>query len=224
VADPVHFPDHITYPSKAELLVCLPSELTSLNTAKAWRSLAMSLGLSLLAYAAGTQIPLQLSAVPLWLLYVLSTGNVAGGCWVIAHECGHHAFPPNPRLERWVGFVLHSRMLVPYFTWQRSHAVHHANCNHLEGGETHVPPRISSPSGRLVEALNRQLGSRLFGLLARITHLLLGWPLYLLFGVKGGEEYGALTSHIWQGWPLTANGACCFQTPSAAECCSRDSA
>ena len=184
----------------------------------------MSLGLSLLAYAAGTQIPLQLSAVPLWLLYVLSTGNVAGGCWVIAHECGHHAFPPNPRLERWVGFVLHSRMLVPYFTWLRSHAVHHAYCNHLEGGETHVPPRISSPSGRLVEALNRQLGSRLFGLLARITHLLLGWPLYLLFGVKGGEEYGALTSHIWQGWPLTANGACCFQTPSAAGCCSRNSA
>ena len=159
----------------------------------------MSLSLSLLAYAAGTQIPLQPSAAPLWLLYALITGTVAGGCWVIAHECGHNAFHPNRRVERGVGFVLHTLLLVPYFTWQRSHAVHHANCNHLEAGETHVPPRISSWSGLLVESLSRRLGSRLYGLLALISHLLLGWPLYLLFGIKGGEEYGTFNSHFWRG-------------------------
>ena len=36
------------------------------------------------------------------------------GCWVIAHECGHHAFHPNRRVEAVVGFVLHSLLLVPY--------------------------------------------------------------------------------------------------------------
>jgi fatty acid desaturase len=190
-------PSPIIYPSKSELLNCLPADLSRINTAKAWRSLAMSLGLSLTAYAVGTQIPLEPMAAPLWLLYGLITGTVAGGCWVIAHECGHNAFHPNRRLERWVGFVLHSLLLVPYFSWQRSHAVHHANCNFLEGGETHVPPRLSSPSGRLLALLNRQLGTRVFGLLCLVFHLFLGWPLYLFLGIKGGEEYGTFNSHFW---------------------------
>ncbi len=162
----------------------------------------MSLGLSLLAYGVGTQIPLQLSAAPLWVLYAVVTGTVAGGCWVIAHECGHRAFHPNPRVEACVGFVLHSLLLVPYFTWQRSHAVHHANCNHLEGGETHVPPRSNSRTGRFLLALRRRIGAGAFGILALISHLLLGWPLYLLFGVAGGEDYGAPTSHFWNGAPF----------------------
>lgn len=194
-----------SYPSKAELLNCLPSELTNFNPVKAWGSLAMSVGLSVGAYGIGTQIPLQIGAAPLWLLYAIVTGTVAGGCWVIAHECGHHAFHPNRRIERLVGFVLHSLLLVPYFSWQRSHAVHHANCNHLEGGETHVPPRASSFAGRVLGQLHRQLGENLFGCLYLANYLLLGWPLYLIFGVAGGEDYGSPTSHFWNG-PAFNNG------------------
>jgi hypothetical protein len=37
------------------------------------------------------------------------------------------------------------------------------------------------------------------GCLALVNHLLLGWPLYLLFGVAGGSDYGAPTSHFWPG-------------------------
>lgn len=191
-----------SYPSKAELLACLPPELLELNPAKAWRSLGGSLALSLLAYGLGTQIPLVPGAAPLWLLYGVVTGTVAGGCWVIAHECGHHAFHPNRRVEAAVGFVLHSLLLVPYFTWQRSHAVHHAHCNHLERGETHVPPRADSPVGRLVLAVKRRLGTALFGSLSLLSRLLLGWPLYLFFGVAGGSDYGTPTSHFWLGVPF----------------------
>jgi omega-6 fatty acid desaturase (delta-12 desaturase) len=189
-------------PSKAELLACLPPELLSFKPAKAWGSLFMSLSLSLLAYGLGTQIPLTAIAAPLWLLYALVTGTLAGGCWVIAHECGHGAFHPNRRLEAAVGFVLHSLLLVPYFTWQRSHAVHHANCNHLEGGETHVPPRSDSTAGQLVGTVARRLGTRLYGTLSLVAHLLLGWPLYLLVGLTGGEDYGVPTSHFWSGSPF----------------------
>ncbi len=191
------------YPSKAELLACLPPELLRIDPVKAWGSLALSLGLSLLAFGLGTLIPLQLYAAPLWLLYAVVTGTVAGGCWVIAHECGHGAFHPNRRVEAAVGFVLHSLLLVPYFSWQRSHAVHHANCNHLEGGETHVPPRAESRMGRFLAGLSRRLGPAPFGILALFTHLLLGWPLYLLFGVAGGEDYGAPTSHFWPAAPFS---------------------
>lgn len=192
-------PQQRTYPSKSELLAALPPSLLRINPAKALRSLAMSLSLSLLAFGLGTQIPLQLSAAPLWLLYAVVAGTVAGGCWVIAHECGHRAFHPNRRVEAVVGFVLHSLLLVPYFTWQHSHAVHHANCNHLEGGETHVPPRVESAMGRWLVDLVERLGPAPYGILSLFTHLLLGWPLYLLFGVAGGEDYGAPTSHFWNG-------------------------
>ena len=72
--------------------------------------------------------------------------------------CGHGPLHPNRRLEAALGFVLHSLLLVPYFTWQRSHAVHHANCNYLEGGETHVPPHSHSPAGPgLVQSVNPPL-------------------------------------------------------------------
>jgi omega-6 fatty acid desaturase (delta-12 desaturase) len=184
------------YPTKAELLRCLPPELNRFDPFKAWGSLGMSVGLSLLAYGVGTQIPLQWAALPLWLLYGAVTGTVAMGCWVIAHECGHNAFHPNRRLEACVGFVLHSLLLVPYHCWARSHAVHHAHCNHLEEGETHVPPRLSSPSGQITEALKQKLGLSLFGWVSLFNHLVLGWPLYLFLGVTGGEDYGRPTSHF----------------------------
>jgi len=191
------------YPSKAELLKVLPPELLHFHPRKAWSSLGMSLGLSLLAYGMGTQIPLQLWAAPLWILYGVVTGTVAMGCWVIAHECGHHAFHPNRRLEGWLGYALHSLLLVPYFSWQRSHAIHHAHCNHLEQGETHVPPRESSASGRITEALRERLGLTLFGCLSLWVHLAIGWPLYLFAGATGGEDYGRPTSHFWNGKAFT---------------------
>ncbi|MDM7938666.1 MAG: fatty acid desaturase [Cyanobium sp. CZS 48M] len=195
-------PQEPRYPTKAELLACLTPELLKIDTTKAWGSLGLSLGLSLLAYGVGSRIPLTPIAAPLWLLYALITGTVAIGCWVIAHECGHQAFHPNRRVEATVGFVLHSLLLVPYFSWQRSHAVHHANCNHLEGGETHVPPRAGSASAQAVQRLVSGAGPVAYGLFSLVTHLLLGWPLYLLFGVAGGEDHGAPTSHFWHGSPF----------------------
>lgn len=187
------------YPSKSELLRILPAELTLFHPVKAWGSLAMSLGLSILSYGVGTQIPTQLWATPLWLIYGIVTGTVAMGLWVIAHECGHNAFHPNRQLERVIGFVLHSLLLVPYFSWARSHAIHHAHCNHLEEGETHVPPRAGSPSGQATEALKQLLGGRLFGCVSLFSHLIIGWPLYLFLGATGGEDYGRPTSHFWNG-------------------------
>jgi len=166
---------------------------------KAWGSLALSLGLSLFAYSLGTLIPLTLIATPLWLIYGAVTGTIAMGCWVLAHECGHNAFHPNRTVERWVGFSLHSLLLVPYYSWARSHAVHHAHCNHLEGGETHVPPRDDSLSGKATEALKHKLGRPLYGCVSLLSHLLLGWPLYLFVGATGGEDYGRPTSHFWNG-------------------------
>ena len=185
------------YPTKAELLKTLPPELSKLSPIKAWMSLVMSVGLSALAVGVGMLIPLSAAATPLWLLYGAVTGTIAMGCWVIAHECGHHAFHPNRRIEGGVGFALHSILLVPYYSWAHSHAVHHAHCNHLEKGETHVPPRATSPLGKTTEQLKQNLHPVVFGIISLFNHLVIGWQLYLFFGATGGEDYDSPTSHFW---------------------------
>ena len=159
----------------------------------------MSGGLSLAALGVGTQIPLTLQAIPLWIAYGIICGTIAMGCWVLAHECGHNAFHPNRRVEGVVGFLLHSALLVPYYSWARSHSVHHAHCNHLEQGETHVPPRATSVQGQTTEQLKRKLHPTLFGIISLFNHLVIGWQLYLFLGATGGEDYGFPTSHFWNG-------------------------
>ena len=52
-----------------------------------------------------------------------------------------------------VGYILHSALLVPYFSWQRSHAVHHSRTNHIDEGETHVPMKAANADGARLPAL-----------------------------------------------------------------------
>ena len=42
-----------------------------------------------------------------------------------------------------------SRKKVPYFSWQRSHAVHHQHTNHIYKGETHVPTVVDGVPGEM---------------------------------------------------------------------------
>nr|GMC82050.1 delta(12)-fatty-acid desaturase FAD2-like [Ipomoea batatas]GMC86138.1 delta(12)-fatty-acid desaturase FAD2-like [Ipomoea batatas] len=115
-----------------------------------------------------------------WPLYWICQGCVLTGVWVIAHECGHHAFSDYQWLDDTVGLILHSALLVPYFSWKYSHRRHHSNTGSLERDEVFVPKKksgmkwyskyLSNPPGRA------------FTLLVQLT---LGWPLYLMFNVSG---------------------------------------
>merc|ERR550537_135426 len=92
-------------------------------------------------------IPLKMAFLPVWAAYWWVAGTIWTGAWVIAHECGHGAFSDNKVIQDTVGYILHSSLLVPYFSWQHSHAVHHANTNHITKGETHVPPVVDARKG-----------------------------------------------------------------------------
>mmetsp|Transcript_41790 Transcript_41790/g.71503 ORF Transcript_41790/g.71503 Transcript_41790/m.71503 type:complete len:212 (-) Transcript_41790:899-1534(-) len=70
-----------------------------------------------------------------WIVYGILQGACLSGLWVIGHECGHGAFSEYPLLNDTVGWVLHSLCLVPYFSWQYSHAKHHRRTNDLVDGE-----------------------------------------------------------------------------------------
>lgn len=72
-------------------------------------------------------------------VYALIQGTALVSLWYLAHECGHGAFSSFPIVNDIVGFILHTGLLVPYFAWKRTHAMHHAKSNHLLDGESSNP-------------------------------------------------------------------------------------
>lgn len=135
------------------------------------------------------QLPHPLSDLA-WPLYGFLQGCVLTGVWVIAHECGHHAFSDYQWLDDTVGLILHSCLLVPYFSWKYSHRRHHSNTGSLERDEVFVPKQKSGIRW-YSKYLNNPLG-RFFTLTITLT---LGWPLYLLFNVSG-RPYDRFACHF----------------------------
>ncbi|KAG9160336.1 hypothetical protein Leryth_008753 [Lithospermum erythrorhizon] len=125
-----------------------------------------------------------------WPVYWFCQGCVLTGVWVIAHECGHHAFSDYQWLDDTVGLIMHSALLVPYFSWKYSHRRHHSNTGSLERDEVFVPKRKSAVSWFL-KHLNNPPG-RILILLVQLT---LGWPLYLMFNVSG-RPYDRFACHF----------------------------
>jgi fatty acid desaturase len=191
----------IEYPTRKEVFQAIPEHCFKRNTAKSMFYAVISTAMTLACGWAGWQIPLTMAMAPVWFLYAMVTGCVATGMWVVAHECGHGAFSDNKAIQDFVGYAMHSFLMVPYFSWQRSHAVHHSKTNHLTEGETHVPYTIDTGKHTL-QKLNgfrkffgKKLGTTLYGLQRVVSHLVFGWPAYLLAGVTGGPVRG-LTNHF----------------------------
>ena len=130
-------------PSRKEVREAIPKHCFTRQTNKSLFYLSRTVVIQIFVVLLGLSIPLTKEMIPIWILYAILSGTTSMGLWVLAHECGHGAFSDNRKLETLVGYCLHSFLLVPYFSWQRSHAVHHAFTNHITDGETHVPVVIS---------------------------------------------------------------------------------
>lgn len=192
-----------SWPSKERILAAIPKECFERSLATSMMYMAISLSLTISCGVVGYLIPLNWAWIPAWIAYAAVTGTVAIGCWVVAHECGHRAFCRQNWIQDTVGFTLHSALLVPYFSWQRSHALHHARTNHLSDGETFVPYRMNTKKGEASAKWQSFIGDEAFGILNMIARLLFGWPAYLLTGASGGPARGA-TNHFWPLQPFSA--------------------
>jgi fatty acid desaturase len=206
------------FPEARQLRAVIPKDCFESNTATSLGYLGVSVAGTALCTALGVALlgvvpPENWYTLPVWALYSAVTGTVAMGLWVLAHECGHGAFSKNKTVQDTVGYLLHSLFLVPYYSWQRSHAVHHQYTNHMELGETHVPePMEQGPEGggssaslklrsSFLAQFGQTLGMRLWGAMQATVHLVIGWPAYLLIGATGGSDRG-MTNHYWPD-PLT---------------------
>merc|ERR1719163_1021430 len=196
-------------PTKAQVREAVPKHCFERDTAKSMMYAAISVAQSAAIFALARFIPMRRMFAPVWLAWAAATGTVWTGMWVVAHECGHGAFSDNRRLQDAVGYVLHSLLLVPYFSWQRSHAVHHANTNHITKGETHVPvvvggrAGVENTGGEAELANARRFGKGPWGALQLVLHLVIGWPAYLLWGATGGPKYGT-SNHFVPARPFSS--------------------
>jgi len=199
------------FPKAKELKAVIPKDCFEPETAKSLGYLSVSTIGTALCTAVGVgmlgTIGTSIFTLPIWTAYAVVTGTVAMGLWVLAHECGHGAFSKNRNLQDAIGFTIHSLMLVPYFSWQRSHAVHHQYTNHMELGETHVPEEYNEDNSTfgkrqsLMDKFGDENGINLFAGIQAFLHLVIGWPGYLLIGATGGPDRG-MTNHYYPN-PLT---------------------
>lgn len=125
----------------------------------------------------------------LWTLYTVLQGMFGTGLWVIAHECGHGAFSASATVSNITGWVLHSALLVPYFSWKISHGKHHKATAHMERDMVFLPKtreQHASRLGRLAHDIGEVCeDAPAYTLLMLVMQQLFGWPNYLLTNVTG---------------------------------------
>lgn len=166
-------------------------------------------------------MPVRIAA---WLVYTVVQGFVCTGVWVLAHECGHGAFSPSKQLNDTVGFILHSALLVPYFSWKFSHHRHHQQTGNLAKDTVFVPKtrsqRIQSNGGKPEDypavapagASHEEHENAFIELIeetpiATAASLILqqlgGWPMYLITNVTGQKYSGYSGKEVNHFWPLS---------------------
>lgn len=137
----------------------------------------------------------------LWCFHSYLLGLFGFGLWILAHECGHGAFSDYQSVNDVVGWILHSYLVVPYFSWKFSHSKHHKATGHLTKDMVFIPytkeeyvelskvEKISevmeeSPIYTFLVLLFQQLGGLQFYLLSNAT----GQP-YEGYSMLGKSHY-----------------------------------
>lgn len=144
-------------------------------------------------YVTPETIPNLPTRTVLWGLYTVIQGLFATGLWVLAHECGHQSFSTSKILNDTTGWICHSALLVPYFSWKISHGKHHKATGHMERDMVFVPKTrevYASRVGKFIHELDELAEETPIATLVHsIGQQLLGWPLYLISNVTGHNNH-----------------------------------
>ncbi|KNC96242.1 uncharacterized protein SPPG_08396 [Spizellomyces punctatus DAOM BR117] len=190
----------------------VPAHCFKRDTARSFTYVYRDVAMMLVVFAAATQI----SLLPTWAQYIawpvywIAQGIVCTGIWVIAHECGHQAFSEKAWINNSVGYVLHSFLLVPYYSWKFSHSKHHKANAHMAKDQVFVPATRSTYAKELgprTKPLNHHDDEPIWkdapvsDLLDIAKMLLLGWPAYLINNASG-QKFDVWTSHFRPDAPI----------------------
>lgn len=144
-------------------------------------------------YVTPENVPLYPLRFASWTLYTILQGLFGTGLWVIAHECGHQSFSSSKTLNDTTGWVLHSALLVPYFSWKISHGKHHKHTAHMERDMVFLPKTRSVYANRVRKAVNEisELAEEapIMTAAVLIGRQLIGWPAYLIMNQTGHDNH-----------------------------------
>lgn len=144
----------------------------------------------------------------LWMIYGFWQGCVGTGLWIVGHECGHGAFTSSNLVNDTVGWIVHSVLLVPYFSWKITHARHHRYTNNMErdtafvpstGNSTEETSSVDMPiAGGLAAWAELFHDTPIHTAFSMLKHQLVGWQAYLLFYATAGSKSTPTPSSSWQ--------------------------
>ncbi|KAJ1920164.1 hypothetical protein H4219_001537 [Mycoemilia scoparia] len=194
-----------------ELRDCVPAHCFKRDTLKSFSYVFADLaGIAALGYLAtfiDSHLP-SLLRIPAWCLYWVAQGIVGTGIWVIGHECGHGSFSATRWVNNVTGMVLHSALLVPFFSWKITHSNHHKATNNLvrdevfvpkHRREANVPSHVQSTPSWFDETLFEE--TPIYHIYQAITQTFFGWQVYLFTNVTG-PKYARGSSHFDPNAPL----------------------
>ncbi|KAF2421198.1 fatty acid desaturase [Tothia fuscella] len=144
-------------------------------------------------YVTPEVIPSKAVRTILWAFYTFVQGLFGTGLWVLAHECGHQSFSPSKVLNDTVGWIVHSALLVPYFSWKISHGKHHKATGHMDRDMVFVPKTRSDYAAGIKKAVHELTElmeeTPILTMTMFIGQQLVGWPLYLIGNVTGHNKH-----------------------------------
>ncbi|KAG6887660.1 hypothetical protein C0995_013685 [Termitomyces sp. Mi166 len=156
-----------------------------------------------------------------WSIYWWFQGLIFTGIWVIGHECGHGAFSDHKIVNDVLGFITHTFLWTPYFSWKISHHRHHSNHASMERDEVYVPKTredLGIPNeaeGHTIDYDEYFGDTPIYTLYMLIRQQLIAFPAYLrkfyalyylrfttrsnswaVFNVSGQKNYPKWTNHF----------------------------
>ncbi|ODV84906.1 hypothetical protein CANARDRAFT_23462 [[Candida] arabinofermentans NRRL YB-2248] len=154
------------------------------------------LAMSLIGYVGMTYIPLipnQFVRFICWNIQSYCIGLFGFGLWILAHECGHGAFSDYPKINDFVGWVLHSYLVVPYFSWKFTHAKHHQQTGNMGGDTVFIPYTkkeimASNPDKSSIHEVIHD--TPIYSLIKLIGQQLGGLQLHLITNATGQQHPG----------------------------------
>lgn len=172
-----------------DLRDCIPPRLWVRSAGKSFAYLARDI---LAISALGTAFT-ALNTWYMWPVYWMLQGSMFFALFNIGHDCGHNSFSSNTRLNAFVGLIVHSFLLVPYYGFRKSHRIHHCNHAHPEKDESWRPLSTDNPSSVLVRTC--------------LPLFCLSFPLYLCFPVSHFDPRSRFFSPS-DARPVVASSAC----------------
>jgi len=137
----------------------------------------------------------------LWSTYWFFQGLTGGAIFCIGHDAGHGTLSDYQPVNHTIGFIAHTFILAPYYSWRHSHHLHHKATGSMERDENYLPKTRTELNMAPAETMKKSDYTEMFEetpifTFARMVVMqILGWQLYLTYNTLGSPMYPPGTNH-----------------------------